>query len=65
MKILINAQANELSCRTLAELLRHLEHEPDTVATAVNGSFVPAGEREIFILTNNDEVDIIAPMAGG
>ena len=65
MKILINGQLSELHSKTLAELLHHLEHEPDTVATAVNGSFVPKSERENIKLNDNDEIEIIAPIAGG
>lgn len=65
MKILINGQTHELTCKTLAELLRKLEHEANAVATAVNGTFVAVCERDSFTLSNDDEVDIIAPMAGG
>ena len=65
MKILINGQLSELHSKKLSELVHHLEHVPDTVATAVNGSFVPKSERESTMLTDNDEIEIIAPIAGG
>ena len=65
MKMKINGESCDISCRTLAELLSFLGHEPDQVATAVNGTFVPASERDKYLLSSDDAVDVIAPMAGG
>lgn len=65
MKIKINGETCDISCSTLTELLNHLGHESDQVATAVNGVFVPASERDKYVLSSDDAVDIIAPMAGG
>ena len=35
------------------------------VATAVNGSFVPAGRRPTVELQEADRVEVLAPMQGG
>ena len=65
MKMKINGESCDVSCSTLSELLSFLGHEPDQVATAVNDIFVPASEREKYLLSSDDAIDVIAPMAGG
>ena len=35
------------------------------VATAVNGSFTPAGQRDASVLHEGDRVEVLAPMQGG
>ena len=44
MQILVNNEPRETQVRTLADLLRELGLDAAVVATAVNGSFVPAGQ---------------------
>ncbi len=51
--------------RTLADLLRELGFGGAVVATAVNGSFVPAGQRPTRELHEADRVEVLAPMQGG
>lgn len=65
MKLQINGECQSVQIRTLEELLSHLGHEPDSVATAVNKDFVAIENRSACLLEENDCVDIIAPMAGG
>lgn len=65
MKIRINGQETVVTCTTLNELLIQLEHEPMSVATAVNQIFIPREQRQEHQLCDNDAVDIIAPMTGG
>ena len=65
MKMKINGESHDISCSTLTELLTYLGHETDQVATAVNGTFVPALERDEYVLSSDDAIDVIAPMAGG
>ena len=65
MKIRINGEESVTQCATLDTLLTELGHEPASVATAVNQFFVPKSQRENFALTDNDSIDIIAPMSGG
>jgi sulfur carrier protein len=65
MKIVVNAQEHDTNLDTLNLLLDELGHETRSVATAVNGEFVPVSERETYVLKAGDAVEIIAPMAGG
>lgn len=65
MNIQINGKSSTTHSKTLQELVRELEHEPESIATAVNQLFVPIAQRESYHLSEDDSVDIIAPMAGG
>ena len=65
MNITINGLEEVVDCKTLEELLRVLEHAPDSVATAHNGVFVPLHERGDCVLEQGDKIDVIAPMSGG
>lgn len=50
---------------TLAAMLRACGYAGATVATAVNGEFVPACERDAIRLQDGDRVEVLAPMQGG
>ncbi|MGQ7847235.1 sulfur carrier protein ThiS [Granulosicoccus sp. 3-233] len=65
MKIRINGEQQQVESCTLHDLLEHLGHGANSVATAVNQEFVPIGKRSKFELSDDDAVDIIAPMSGG
>jgi sulfur carrier protein len=65
MKIIVNNERREIRGRTLAQLLEELGFGGAVVATAVNGSFTPAGQREDKELEDGDRVEVLAPMQGG
>jgi len=65
MKITVNAEVLDTDLDTLDQLLDRLGHESKTVATAVNGEFVPLVQRKLCELNEGDAIEIIAPMAGG
>jgi len=65
MKIILNGEPVLVECDTLEQLLDVLEHQEHSVVTAVNKEFVPKAERASIRLSENDLVEIIAPMAGG
>lgn len=65
MTIILNGAKLECSGRTLSEALIELGYAGATVATAVNGRFVPARDRAATILSDDDAIEIIAPMQGG
>ncbi len=65
MKITLNGKPCETPAGTLAEVLAHSGYGGATVATAVNGSFVPAGARGATPLTDGDRVEVVAPRQGG
>ena len=50
---------------SLAQLRARLGHEPEAVAVAVNGDFVPRASRCERILRNADQVACFQPIVGG
>ncbi len=65
MKLLLNGTPREIDARTLTDVLVAEGLGTAKVATAVNGSFVPAGLRATTDLRDGDAVEIVAPMQGG
>ena len=65
MKIVLNGEPQEVAAATLAELCAVLGHGRAKIATAVNGAFVPAREREGTRLAEHDKIEIVAPRQGG
>ena len=61
----MNGEAQETQGRTLAELCAALGYGDAKIATALNGSFVPAARRTETPLHDNDQVEIVAPRQGG
>ncbi|HEV8689302.1 MAG TPA: sulfur carrier protein ThiS [Ideonella sp.] len=50
---------------TVAELLAELQHEPSSVAVAVNGEFVPRDQRDAHVLRDGDHVACFQAIVGG
>ena len=50
---------------TLADWVCALRHAPDSVATAVNGVFVPRAQRQARVLQPADVVLLFQPIVGG
>ena len=50
---------------TLAELVASLGHAPNAVTTAVDGVFVPRGQRDGRLLRAGDAVLLFQPIVGG
>lgn len=65
MKILLNGEEREVSATRLSDLLIELGFEGATIATALNGDFVPATERANTELADGDRLEIVAPQQGG
>jgi thiamine biosynthesis protein ThiS len=65
MKIIVNGEPHELDTETLSDLLLALDYEGDWLATAVNGELVPAENRKLHQISENDRVEILSPMQGG
>ena len=63
--IVVNGEAIETAASTLAELVAMLGHGEATVATAVNGAFVPRPARSDTLLHPGDTVEVVAPRQGG
>jgi sulfur carrier protein len=65
MTITINGQPEDHEAATLAALVEALGLGDAKVATALNGSFVPARARAATALTAGDRVEIVSPRQGG
>jgi sulfur carrier protein len=65
MKLVVNGQSQEVPAATLADALRSLDLAEAKVATALNGDFVPARERQATALKDGDRIEIVAPRQGG
>lgn len=65
MQIVLNGEPLATDARNLQELCASLGFAEAKVATALNGSFVPAVKRGLIPLSPEDEVEIVAPRQGG
>jgi sulfur carrier protein len=65
MRIVLNGEPREVRSPRLAGALDELGFGGATVATAVNGSFVPAPSRGATELTEGDRLEVLAPRQGG
>lgn len=50
---------------SVAALLAEQGRAPESVATALNGAFVPRGRREATLIQPGDELTLIQPITGG
>ncbi|HDY96526.1 MAG: sulfur carrier protein ThiS [Sulfitobacter litoralis] len=65
MKLQLNGAPLHSDATTLAALLEAEGFGGAKVATAVNGSFVPATLRATHPLNSGDSIEVLAPMQGG
>jgi sulfur carrier protein len=65
MRIHVNGKPLDVAAATLAALLRELDYEDETVATALNQEFVRKTERAGTSLKEGDAVEILVPRQGG
>lgn len=65
MKLLLNGDSLTTEAATLDAVLIENGYTDATVATAVNGNFVPATLRTTHTLTDGDQIEVLAPMQGG
>jgi sulfur carrier protein len=65
LTITVNGERTQLQGRTLADLCATLGYGDARIATALNGTFVPATRRAETLLRNDDRIEIVAPRQGG
>jgi sulfur carrier protein len=65
MRLLVNGVEQDIEAGTLAAALAALDYKGATIATALNGEFVPARVREATRLKDGDRIEILAPRQGG
>ena len=65
-QITVNGEARAIEpAQTLADLVTALGEPPQSLATAVNGEFVPRSERAAVQLRDGDAVFTFQPITGG
>jgi len=65
MNILVNGVPTDMKSAELESALIMLGYADATVATAINGDFVPLSLRINTVLIEGDKLEILAPMQGG
>ena len=65
MKLIVNGEPREASAPTLDKALDELGFGGRTVATALNGAFVPVRKRADTALADGDRLEVLTPMQGG
>lgn len=65
MRLEVNGEAFETQEATLEKVLIEYGFGSATIATAINGDFVPAAMRKGHALQDGDRIEVLAPMQGG
>ncbi|WP_172328495.1 sulfur carrier protein ThiS [Mangrovicoccus sp. HB161399] len=65
MRIDLNGERVTTAAATLAALVEERGHDAASVATALDGAFVPRGLRGAALLEDGARVEILSPMQGG
>jgi len=65
LTIVVNGETKSTRAINLAELIEQAGYGGARVATALNGTFVPARARPTTRLKAGDHVEIVAPRQGG
>lgn len=65
MKIEVNGEQRDVAATTVSEALAELGLGDARVATALNGTFVPATARDATALSSDDQLEILTAMQGG
>ncbi len=65
MRILVNGAPHDVAARTLDSVLLELGYRETRLATALDGTFVPASARAAQALREGCAVEVVSPMQGG
>ena len=65
MKISINGIAKDVTSTSLEAVLLEAGYGDARVAIAVNGNFVPVGQRASCQIEAGDQLEIVTPRQGG
>ena len=65
MKIDVNGVPHDVEAATVEEALQVLSWDQQRVATALNGTFVPAAARDKTALSPGDRLEVLTAMQGG
>jgi len=62
---MLNGVEREITESSLNQALVELGYCDGTIATAVNGEFIPKTQRLEIVLSEGDRIEVVAPMQGG
>jgi sulfur carrier protein len=66
LRMTVNGQPLAMPANsTLADLLTQLGHAPESIATALNGEFIPRVQRDQQTLRSGDKVTCFQAITGG
>ena len=65
MKILVNAESQEVSAQVLGDILNELGYGDANIATALNEVFVAKSVRAQTKVAAGDRLEIVTPRQGG
>lgn len=65
MKLVVNGEERDVAAAELAAALAALGYGEATVATALNGEFVPKRKRGETAVKDGDRIEVVAPRQGG
>lgn len=65
LQLTINGESRAVQAETLERALAELGFQDATVATALNGVFVPVGRRANTALNQGDSIEILTARQGG
>lgn len=65
MKIYLNGTEAQIEIGFLDKVLVQLGYQDVTIATAINGEFVPLSLRHKTEIQAGDKLEVLAPMQGG
>ncbi len=65
MMIFVNGEKITETFVTLYDVCCAMTLDAESVATAVNGDFVPKTLRQVTVLSDGDHIEIITPLEGG
>ncbi len=63
--VVVNGAPQQTTARTLAQWIDAQGLQPDAMATALNGQFVPRAMREQQVLAEGDAIVTFQPIEGG
>ena len=65
MKILVNAESQEVSAQVLGDILNELGYDDAKIATALNEVFVAKSARGQTKVAAGDRLEVVTPRQGG
>ena len=65
MKLVVNGEQRDVTAADIAAVLAALDYDQASVATALNGAFVPRRKRAQTPVRDGDRLEILAPRQGG